>query len=189
MVKWQTFHAQPGNILMCSILSSIGHMKAFIGGTYTLLEASIAFYFRSSQESLDWHTPSWVNLLQILKMSLEKLELMPIMRNSAIFTLHVFILYKMEKMPTVGDQITFLQDLSQLVESLKTEPSSEPIMALVWGAMISWGCRVIAQEPQNGRKPLIMLGRHLQIISTHAESWGDGILGAIGFKKDVVTNK
>ncbi|XP_065371725.1 ectopic P granules protein 5 homolog isoform X2 [Calliphora vicina] len=189
MMKWQELHAQPGNILMCSILSAIGHMKAFIGGTYTLLETSIAFYFRSSQESLDWHTPSWVNLLQLLQMSLEKLELMPIMRNSSMFTLHIFILYKMEKMPTVGDQITFLQDLSQLVESLKTEPSSEPVLAVVWGSMISWGCRIIAQEPHNARKPLIMLARHLQIISTQAESWGDGILGAIGFKKDVVTNK
>ncbi|KAM7362755.1 ectopic P-granules autophagy protein 5 [Cochliomyia hominivorax] len=189
MVKWQELNAQPGNMLMCSILSAIGHMKAFIGGTYTLLEASITFYFRSSQESLEWHTPTWLNLLQLLQMSLEKLELMPIMRNSSMFTLHIFILYKMEKMPTVGDQITFLQDLSQLVESLKTEPSSEPILSVVWGAMISWGCKILTKEPQNARKPLIMLARHLQIISTQSESWGDGILGAIGFKKDVVTNK
>lgn len=174
---------------MCSILSAVGHMKVFIASTYTLLEATIAFYFRSSESSLEWHTPSWLNLLQLLQMSLEKLELMPIMRNSSMFTLHVFILYKMERMPTVGDQITFLQDLSQLIESLKTEPSTEPVLAVVWGAMISWGCRIIEKEPQNARKSLTMLARYLQIVSTQAESWGDGLLGAIGFKKDVVTNR
>lgn len=189
IIKWQQEKAQPGNILMCSILSALGHMKAFIGGTYTLLETCIAFYFRSSELSLEWHTPTWLNLLHLLQMSLEKLELMPIMRNSSIFTLHVFILYKMDKMPTVGDQITFLQDLTQLVESLKTEPNTEPVMAIIWGSMISWGCRMLLTEPQNAKKPLIMLARYLQHSSTQSEGWSDGLLGAIGFKRDIVTNK
>lgn len=189
LVRWQELHAPAGNILMCSILSAIGHMKAFIADTYTLLESTIAFYFRSSQDSLDWHSPSWLNLFVLLQMSLEKLDLMPIMRCSCMFTLHVFILYKMEKITSAGDRITFLQDLSQLIESLKTEPTTEPIMAIVWGAMISWGCRIMVEEPQNARKPLKMLARHLQIISTPSESWGDGLLGAIGFKKEVVTNR
>ncbi|XP_005180740.1 ectopic P granules protein 5 homolog isoform X2 [Musca domestica] len=189
IIKWQVNIAEPGNILMCSILSAMGHMKAFIGGIYDLLEASIIFYFRSSESSLEWHSPSWLQLLQILQMSLEKLELMPIMRNSSIFTLHIFILYKMEKMPTVGDQITFMQDLCQLIENIKTEPATEAMMAVVWGAMISCGCRIFLTEPRNSKKPLIMLSRHLQHLSTQAEGWGDGILGAIGLKKDIVTNK
>lgn len=189
LVRWQELHAPAGNILMCSILRAIGHMKAFIADTYILLESTIGFYFRSSQDSLDWHSPSWLDLFGHLQMSLEKLDLMPIMRSSCMFTLHVFILYKMEKMTSAGDRITFLQDLSQLIESLKTEPSTEPIMAIVWGAMIAWGCKTKIDEPQNARKPLIMLARHLQNISTPAESWGDGILGAIGFKKEIVTNR
>ncbi|XP_073818455.1 ectopic P-granules autophagy protein 5 isoform X2 [Musca autumnalis] len=189
IIKWQVHISEPGNILMCSILSALGHMKAFIGGAYTLLEASIIFYFRSSEASLEWHSPSWSQLLEILQMSLEKLELMPIMRNSSIFTLHIFILYKMEKMPTVGDQITFMQDLCQLIESIKTEPATEAMMAVVWGSMISWGCRIFLTEPRNAKKPLIMLSRHLQHLSTQSEGWGDGLLGAIGLKKDIVTNK
>ncbi|TMW41895.1 hypothetical protein DOY81_013025, partial [Sarcophaga bullata] len=175
LVRWQELRAPAGNILMCSILSAIGHMKAFIADTYTLLESTIAFYFRSSQDSLDWHSPSWLNLFVLLQMSLEKLDLMPIMRSSCMFTLHVFILYKMEKITSAGDRITFLQDLSQLIESLKTEPSTEPIMAIVWGAMISWGCRIMP--------PFAIIMQH------HLESGGDGILGAIGFKKEVVTNR
>ncbi|XP_059219883.1 ectopic P granules protein 5 homolog isoform X1 [Stomoxys calcitrans] len=189
IIKWQATTAEPGNILMCSILSALGHMKAFIGGTYVLLESTICFYFRSSESSLEWHTPTWINLLQTLQMSLEKLELMPIMRNCSMFTLNVYILYKMEKMPTVGDQITFMQDLCQLIESIKTEPSTEAMMTVVWGSMIAWGCKIFLKEPQNSRKPLIMLSRHLQHLSSQAEGWGDGLLGAIGLKRDVVTNK
>lgn len=114
-------YALPGNVLMLSVLNAVGHMKAFIFGIYSLLECSIGYYFRSSEESLEWHTPTWLNLLNTLRMSLDKLELMPIMRNSCFFVLHIFILHKMEKLPNAGAQITFLQDLSQLIENLKTE--------------------------------------------------------------------
>uniref|UniRef100_A0A1A9W6G3 Ectopic P granules protein 5 homolog n=1 Tax=Glossina brevipalpis TaxID=37001 RepID=A0A1A9W6G3_9MUSC len=181
--------ASPGNVLMCGILNAIGHMKAFIGGIYSLLESTIRYYFRSSEESLAWHNPTWLNLLNILRMSLDKLELMPIMHNSCFFVLHIYILNKMEKLPDAGAQITFLQDLSQLIENLKTEPDSESDMALVWGAMISWGCKISVKEPQNVKKPLYMLAKHLQILSTQTESWGDSLLGAVGLKKEAVTTK
>uniref|UniRef100_A0A1A9VTB9 Uncharacterized protein n=1 Tax=Glossina austeni TaxID=7395 RepID=A0A1A9VTB9_GLOAU len=189
MRMWMESYTLPGNVLMLSILNAVGHMKAFISGIYSLLECSIGFYFRSSEESLEWHTPTWLNLLNNLRMSLDKLELMPIMHNSCFFVLHIFILHKMEKLPSAGAQITFLQDLSQLIENLKTEPDSEPARALVWGAMISWGCKIILKEPQNVKKSLYMLAKHLQIISTQAESWGDSLLGAVGLKKEVITTK
>ncbi|XP_037885384.1 ectopic P granules protein 5 homolog isoform X1 [Glossina fuscipes] len=189
MRMWMESSTSPGNVLMLSILNAVGHMKAFISGIYSLLECSIGYYFRSSEESLEWHIPTWLNLLKILSMTLDKLELMPIMHNSCFFVLHIFILHKMEKLPNVGAQITFLQDLSQLIENLKTEPDSEPARAIVWGAMISWGCKIILKEPQNVKKSLYMLAKHLQIISTQAESWGDSLLGAVGLKKEVITTK
>jgi len=61
-------------------------------------------------------------------------------------------------------------------------------MALVWGVIIARGCQIAQSNPQV-KKPLHMLARHLQIASTKAEGWGDGLLGVIGLKSEVITNR
>nr|NP_650752.2 ectopic P-granules autophagy protein 5, isoform C [Drosophila melanogaster]Q9VE34.2 RecName: Full=Ectopic P granules protein 5 homolog [Drosophila melanogaster]AAF55595.2 ectopic P-granules autophagy protein 5, isoform C [Drosophila melanogaster] len=187
LVWWQQ-RCSPGNLVMCSTLPAIGHLNTYIASIYSLLEASIENYFRTSPEIASWHAPSWQGLMEALSMSLPKLDLMPIMQGSYFFSLHVFVLYKMEEIATDGDKVTFLQDLSQLLENLKTSPQTEPRMALVWGVIIARGCQ-IAQVNQQVKKPLHMLARHLQIASTKAEGWGDGLLGVIGLKSEVITNR
>lgn len=42
---------------------------------------------------------------------------------------------------------------------------------------------------KNAREPLLTLARYLQTTSNSSDSWGEGILGAIGLKKDSVSNK
>jgi len=173
---------------MCSTLSAIGHLNTYIASIYSLLEASIENYFRTSSDSAPWHAPSWQGLMEALSMSLPKLDLMPIMQGSYFFSLHVFVVYKMEEIATDGDKVTFLQDLSQLLENLKTSPHTEAQMALVWGVIVARGCQIAQSNPQV-KKPLHMLARHLQIASTKAEGWGDGLLGVIGLKSEVITNR
>lgn len=41
----------------------------------------------------------------------------------------------------------------------------------------------------NAREPLITLARYLQAASNTNDGWGDGLLGAIGLKKETITNK
>lgn len=173
---------------MCAVLPAIGHLNTYISCIYTLLESSIECYFRRSPERAAWHSPSWQGLFEALQMSLPKLELMPVMRGGYFFSLHIFVLYKLEEIETVGEKVTFLQDLTQLLENLKTNPQTEPRMALVWGLIISRGCKLL-QESQNIKKPLYMLARQLQIASTKAEGWSDGLLGVIGLKSENITNK
>uniref|UniRef100_B3P3B0 GG16333 n=1 Tax=Drosophila erecta TaxID=7220 RepID=B3P3B0_DROER len=187
LVWWQQ-RCSPGNLVMCSTLPAIGHLNTYIASIYSLLETSIENYFRTAPESAPWHAPSWQGLIEALSMSLPKLDLMPIMQGSYFFSLHVFVVYKMEEIATDGDKVTFLQDLTQLLENLKTSPLTEPRMALVWGVVIARGCQ-IAQINQQVKKPLHMLARHLQIASTKAEGWGDGLLGVIGLKSEVITNR
>lgn len=96
-------------------------MKTFVTGTYPLLESTVAHYFRTSQESQDWHKPTWKALREILDTSFSKMDLMPILRGPFFLTLHIFFIYKMEQITNIGDKITFLQDVCQLVEGCKTK--------------------------------------------------------------------
>ncbi|XP_016985100.2 ectopic P granules protein 5 homolog [Drosophila rhopaloa] len=187
LVWWQQ-RCAPGNLVMCSTLPAIGHLNTYIASIYSLLEASIENFFRTSPESSPWHAPSWQCLMEALSMSVPKLDLLPIMQGGYLFSLHVFVVYKMEEIAADGDKVTFLQDLSQLLENLKTSPLTEPRMALVWGVIIARGCQIL-QSNHLVKKPLHMLARHLQIASTKAEGWGDGLLGVIGLKSEVITNR
>ncbi|XP_034484557.1 ectopic P granules protein 5 homolog [Drosophila innubila] len=187
MVRWQQ-QCAPANPVMCAALPAIGHLNTYISCIYSLLESSIECYFRQSTESAPWHAPSWQGLFEALQMSLPKLELMPVLQGGYFFSLHVFVLYKLEEIETDGEKITFLQDLTQLLENLKTDPQTEPRLALVWGLIISRGCKLL-QGSQLVKKPLCMLARHLQIASTKAEGWSDGLLGVIGLKSESITNR
>ncbi|XP_034112376.2 ectopic P granules protein 5 homolog [Drosophila albomicans] len=187
LVRWQQ-HCAPANPVMCAALPAIGHLNTYISSIYMLLESSIECYFRKSTENAPWHAPSWQGLFEALQMSLPKLELMPVLQGGYFFSLHVFVLYKLEEIETDGEKITFLQDVTQLLENLKTDPQTEPRMALVWGLIISRGCQIL-QTSQLIKKPLCMLARHLQIASTKAEGWSDGLLGVIGLKSENITNR
>ncbi|XP_017037889.1 ectopic P granules protein 5 homolog [Drosophila kikkawai] len=187
LIRWQQ-QCAPGNLVMNSALPAIGHLNTYIASIYSLLEASMESYFRTSPESAPWHAPSWLGLLEALSMSLPKLDLMPLMQGGYLFSLHVFVVYKMEEIATDGDKVTFFQDLTQLLENIKTSPLTEPRMALVWGVIIARGCKIL-QVNQQMKKPLYMLARHLQIASTKAEGWSDGLLGVIGLKTEVITSR
>ncbi|XP_011192881.2 ectopic P granules protein 5 homolog isoform X1 [Zeugodacus cucurbitae] len=187
LIHWQG-QCESGNFLLCSTLNAIGHMKTFVTGTYPLLESTIAHYFRTSTESQDWHTPTWKALREILETSFGKMDLMPILRGPFFLTLHIFFIHKMEQIANIGDKITFLQDVCQLVEGCKTNPYTEPRLALVWCAIISRGCQLLC-ETQNVKKVLFMFASYMCLTSAQSEGWGDTLLGAIGLKTDVVTNK
>ncbi|XP_004534242.1 ectopic P granules protein 5 homolog isoform X2 [Ceratitis capitata] len=187
LIQWQA-HCEPGNFLLCTTLNAIGHMKTFVTGIYPLLESTIAHYFRSSPESASWHTPNWKTLKEILQTSFDKMDLMPILRGPFFLTLHIFFVYKMEQITNIGDKITFLQDVCQLVEGCKTDAYTEPRLALVWCAIISHGCQIL-YETQNVKKVLTMFTSYMCITSTQSEGWGDTLLGAIGLKTGVITNK
>ncbi|EDW83213.2 uncharacterized protein Dwil_GK22441 [Drosophila willistoni] len=187
LIRWQQT-CPPGNLVMCAALPAIGHLNTYITCIYGLLETSIEVYFRSSPESAPWHAPSWEGLFEALQMSLPKLELMPVMNGNNFFSLHVYVLYKLEEIATSGEKITFLQDVTQLMEDMKTTPRTEPQLALVWGLIISRGSQLIEVSGLI-KKPLYMLARQLQLASTKAEGWSDGLLGVIGLKTEVITNR
>ncbi|XP_055908978.1 ectopic P granules protein 5 homolog isoform X2 [Eupeodes corollae] len=190
LIDWQS-RCKPGSTLLCQTLNAFGHSKAFIAGIYILLESTIVNYFRISDGNKEDHYPSWMLLLKSLQFSYDKLEVMPFLRGQNFLSLHAYIIYKMQNLTDAGQKISFLQDLSQLLEHVKTNATTEPRMAIVWGAIVTSGCKILSESEatSDAKKPLLMLARHFHVLSTQSEGWGEGLLGVIGFKKDSISNR
>lgn len=54
--------------------------------------------------------------------------------------------------------------------------------------MITCGYKLL-ETNSNAREPLLTLARHLKATSNVSDSWGEGFLGAIGLKKETISNK
>lgn len=61
-------------------------------------------------------------------------------------------------------------------------------MALIWGLLISCGTKLL-ETNINAKEPLLTLSKYLLTNAASNDGWGDGILGAIGLKKETISNK
>lgn len=66
--------------------------------------------------------------------------------------------------------------------------NTEAKLAVIWGLLITCGSKLLEANP-NAREPLLLLARYLRNSSNTSDGWGEGILGAIGLKKETVSNK
>lgn len=66
--------------------------------------------------------------------------------------------------------------------------NTEAKLAVIWGLLITCGSKLLEMNP-NAREPLLLLARYLRVSSNVSDGWGEGILGAIGLKKETVSNK
>lgn len=65
---------------------------------------------------------------------------------------------------------------------------TEPKLAIIWSIIISAGYKYL-DTFSHSKNQLLTLGRYLQTISNHSDGWGEGLLEAIGLKKDLITKK
>lgn len=65
---------------------------------------------------------------------------------------------------------------------------TEAKVAMIWGLIVACGHQLLNVN-DNSKGQLLTLGRHLQTISNQSDGWGDGLLGAIGLKKDGFSKK
>lgn len=59
---------------------------------------------------------------------------------------------------------------------------------MIWGLLIASG-ESLMKINSNACEPLVTLARYLQTSSNTSDGWGEGLLGAMGLKKDAITNK
>lgn len=75
---------------------------------------------------------------------------------------------------------------------LKKKPFSseqtEAKVAMIWGLIVACGYQLLNVN-DNSKGQLLTLGRYLQTNSNQSDGWGDGLLGAIGLKRDGFSKK
>lgn len=135
-----------------------------------------------------FYTPKWSFILNSLQPIVDKLDFLTLVKGQYLLTLHAFIICKITTLKSVGEKITFIDDILQLLDSLKIEQISESKLMLVYGVIIASCCQILI-ESENVQKTLLRMARYFQVQAQQVESWGEGLLGAIGLKKDAVSNR
>lgn len=82
----------------------------------------------------------------------------------------------------------FDRNYNRFVLLEKTRLNTESKLVVIWGLLITCGFFLL-EFNENAREPLLTLARHLKTISNVSDGWGEGILGAIGLKKETTSNK
>lgn len=116
------------------------------------------------------------------------MDFLSLVKGQYLLTLHAYIICKMGTLKTVGEKITFIDDILQLLDNLKVEQINESKLVFVYGGIISSCCQIFI-ESDNVERTLLRVARYFQVQAQQMESWGEGILGAMGLKKDCVTNR
>lgn len=75
-----------------------------------------------------------------------------------------------------------------LDSSLNFREHTEAKVSMIWGLIVACGYQLLNVN-DNSKSQLLTLGRYLQTISNQSDGWGDGLLGAIGLKRDGFSKK
>lgn len=86
------------------------------------------------------------------------------------------------------DRVSFLQEIQLKLAEKKTLESNESQMILMWGFLIMSGAHILSRN-ETPIKQLLVIARYFQVHLTQPEGWGEGLLGAIGLRRDGQTNK
>ena len=176
-----------GNILLSSSLSAIGMCKSFPFSVCLILESTIFNFMRVSESSAS-SIPSWSEIYNKARMANPTFDLHILANNNLLLVLQLFSSIRIRQSIDVNDQLKYIKELQLTVANFKSTEATEAKLALMWGLLITSGGHIL-KTSNVSRNQLLELARFFQMNCTQAEGWGEGLLGAIGFKKDPQTNK
>lgn len=134
------------------------------------------------------HNPTWPDAHQRFGATQVNFDHVLLVSNDLFLTVFLLSYTKLQKLPDDFERVTFLQDLQCKVAEKKVCQEMEAKVMLVWGFLIISGSHVLIRS-EHSKNQLLGIARYFKINVTQPEGWGDGILGAIGLKKDAESNK
>lgn len=134
------------------------------------------------------HNPTWTEAYQKLGILLFNPDFSLLINNEFYLACYVLSYAKISTMPDDFDRVTFLQDIQLKLAEKKTSESNESQQILMWGFLIMSGAHIL-QRNDSSMKQLLVIARYFQVNLTQPEGWGEGLLGAIGLRRDGQTNK
>lgn len=134
------------------------------------------------------HSPTWTDAHQRLGSAQVSFDQHLLINNDLFLAVHLLSYIKLQNLPDDIDRVTFLQDLQMLLAERKTSEATEARAALLWGFLIMSG-GYLMKRSEVSKKQLLIIARYFQVNIAQPEGWGDGLLGAIGLRKDGQSNK
>ncbi|KAG5670431.1 hypothetical protein PVAND_000696 [Polypedilum vanderplanki] len=182
--SWQE-KCQPGDTMLGSFLDALKVQTYWTIQAYQILESTLLNYFRKS-DKVPSHTPNWIDVSERTGMQLQ-FSIQQLIDNDFYLTLHLLSYKKMLHLTNDNDRMEYLQELQTKLSLRKTTEMTESGQCLVWLLVISSYARIHKRSNiANNYLETIIL--HFQSNFSHSESWGEGLLNAVGLKKDNVTN-
>lgn len=152
-----------------------------------VLETALLNYLNNSQDPAQSPT-SWQeiqNKVGFVKIGVEHRLLI---QNDLLLVLHLQSYIRLIQSESDVDKVTYLQNLQQNLADYKTTESNEAKLVLLWGFCIVSGGQIMKRS-NTSKNQLLILARYFQMMTQQTEGWGEGLLGAIGLKKDGQTSK
>lgn len=81
-------------------------------------------------------------------------------------------------------ELEFTSTVVRFIRRLNTESK----LVIIWALLIVCGFTLL-ESNSNAREALLTLARHLKSTSNVSDGWGEGLLGAIGLKKETISNR
>lgn len=134
------------------------------------------------------HCPTWTDAYQRFCNSQASFDAVALLNNDFFLAAHLLSYMRLLSLPDDIDRVTFLQDLQNKLADRKTTETTEAKAVLLWGFIIMSGSRILMRS-EAAKQQLTIIARYFQVNLTQPEGWGDGLLGAIGLKKDPQSNK
>lgn len=133
------------------------------------------------------HNPSWPDVYQRFGLQVP-FEHNLLLDNDLFLSLHLLTYIKLLNLPDDHDRVEFIQAIQSKLALRKTTESTEASVCLLWAFLIMSGGHIMKRS-EVSKNQLLAIGRFFQINLTQPEGWGEGLLGAIGLKRDDQTNK
>lgn len=183
---WQKT-SQTGNILLSNTLAALKFQKRWTLPVYQVLESTLLNYMRVSDLSPE-HNPTWPQAHQCFGSTQVNFDNQLLVNNDFFLALYLLSYIKIQLLADDVDRVTFLQDLQTKLAEQKTTEATEPKALLLWGFLIMSGGNIMKRS-EIAKNQLLIVARFFQVNIAQPEGWGDGLLGAIGLKKDGQSNK
>lgn len=134
------------------------------------------------------HNPTWPDANNRFGSTQVNFDQHLLLNNELFLATHLLSYIKLQNLPDDIDRVTFLQDLQTKLSDRKTTEATEAKAALIWGFLIMSGAHIMKRSAASKRQ-LLIIARYFQVNLAQPEGWGDGLLGAIGLRKDGQSNK
>lgn len=133
------------------------------------------------------HNPTWKDAHQRFGGAQVNFDQNLLLTNDLFLTIYVLSCSKLQILPDDIDRVTFLQDLQCKLAEKKSSQEMEAKIMLLWGFLIMSGGHILLRS-EHSKNQLLSIARFFKMNVTQPEGWGEGLLGAIGLRKDAQSN-